>query len=114
MAKKGPIIRNNPNGNNRHGTNCNDSSRVVVGRHPDDSIAYSRTVQKSVEHYITQYNLKCSLLRFPVKINWRVLLAENKVSNEFLGVFATYIHCWDIVCVKQKLSESFMDQYHDK
>ena len=103
MAKKGPVFKNK-NKNNRHGTNCNDSNRVIVGRSPNDPIPYSWSVQKSVEHYITKYDLKCSLLRFPMVAPWNKLLVDNKVSNEFLDVFASRA-TWSIACQYQKLSE---------
>ncbi len=107
MAKKGPVIKNK---NNRHGTNCNDSSRVIVGRSPDDPIPYSFTVQKSAEHYITKYDLKCSLLDFPMRAPWNQLLTENKVSNEFIDAFSTRVN-WSVVCRYQKLSEELMNKY---
>jgi len=109
MSKKGPIIKNT-NKNNRHGTNCNDSNRVIVGRSPNDPIPYSFAVQKSVEHYITKYDLKCSLLRFPMVAPWANLLSENKVSNEFIDVFASRVN-WSAACRYQKLSESLMEKY---
>lgn len=109
MAKKGPVIKNT-NKKNRHGTNCNDSNRVITGRSPDDPIPYSFSVQKSVEHYITKYKLKCSLLRFPMLAPWHTLLMENKVSNEFIDTFAPRVN-WSIVCRHQKLSEALMDKY---
>ena len=107
--KKGPIIKNT-NKKNRHGTNCNDSNRVIVGRSPNDPIPYSFAVQKSVEHYITKYDLKCSLLRFPMVAPWNKLLVDNKVSNEFLDVFASRAN-WSIACQYQKLSEKLMNKY---
>ena len=103
MAKKkvrlrrGPVIRST-NRKNRHGTNCNDNSRVVTGRHPNDDISYSLTVQKSVQHYIMQYDLKCSLLQFPMRVRWATLCKDNKLSNELLDVFANNINCVVIVC----------------
>ena len=112
MAKKGPVFKNK-NKKNRDGTNCNDSNRVVAGLSPNDPIFYSRTVQKSVEHYIVKYNLKCSLLQFTQKMNFSTLLRQNKVSNEFLEAFINDINCWELVCREQKLSESFMDKHPD-
>jgi hypothetical protein len=109
MTKKGPVIKNT-NKNNRHGTNCNDDKRVVVGRSPGDPIYYSVTVQKSVEHYIMQYDLKCSLVDFPMRVNWAVLLSENKVSNEFINAFHTRVN-WSSVCRFQKLSEDIMNKH---
>ena len=109
MAKKGIRIKNTSK-KNRHGTNCNDQSRVVVGKSPSDQIPYSLTVQKSVSHYIMQYDLKCSILQFPMRIDWRRLLSENKVSNEFMDVFANRVN-WSTACFHQKLSESLIDKY---
>ena len=112
MGKKGPVFKNK-NKKNRHGTNCNDSSRVIVGRSPNDPIPYSFTVQKSVEHYIVKYDLKCSLLQFPSRAPWNKILSKNKVSNEFLDVFSNRIN-WSFACRYQKLSESLMNKYSDK
>ena len=109
MVRKGPIIKNK-NKNNRHRTNCNDSSRVIVGRSPNDSIYYSWSVQKSVEHYIKQYDLKCSLLQFPIRVPWVKLLTNNKISNEFLDVFSNNVN-WSIACRYQKLSKNLMEKY---
>lgn len=108
MAKK--IIIKNTSKKNRHGTNCNDQGRVVVGKSPSDNIPYSLTVQKSVSHYIMQYDLKCSIIQFPNRAPWHRLLSENKVSNEFMDVFANRIN-WSIACSRQKLSEALMEKY---
>lgn len=107
--KKGPIFKNT-NKKNRQGTNCNDGSRVIVGRMPNDLIPYSMSIQKSVEHYITKYDLKCSLLQFPMRAPWNKLLINNKVSNEFLDVFAVRVY-WSAACKYQKLSENLMDKH---
>ena len=109
MAKKGIKIKN-ASKKNRHGTNCNDQSRVLVGRSPSDQIPYSLTVQKSVSHYIMQYDLKCSIMQFPMRVDWHLLLSENKVSNEFMDIFANRIN-WSIACSRQKLSEALMDKH---
>lgn len=108
-SKKGKVFKNT-NKKNRHGTNCNDSNRVITGRSPNDPIPYSFSVQKSVEHYITKYQLKCSLLRFPMLAPWSKLIGHNKVSNEFIDTFASRIN-WSIACRSQKLSEALMDKY---
>ena len=110
MSKKGPVIKNTNKSHNRHGSNCNDNSRVIVGKSPGDHIPYSWSVQKSVEHYITKYELKCSLLQFPSRAPWQKLLSDNKVSNEFLDVFANRV-IWSAVCRYQKLSEKIMDKH---
>ena len=107
-SKKGIKIRNN-NKKNRHGTNCNDSNRVVVGRSANDQIPYSFTVQKSVSHYIMTYDLRCSLLRFPMLVNWHNLIRDNKLSNEFLDVFAPRVN-WSMACRYQKLTEALMEK----
>ncbi len=109
MAKKGIKIKNT-NKKNRHGTNCNDQSRVLVGKSPSDQIPYSLTVQKSVSHYIMQYDLKCSILDFPMRVPWNRLISENKLSNEFLDVFASRVN-WSAACFHQKLSEALMGKH---
>jgi len=110
MAKKKGIKIKNTSKGNRHGTNCNDNSRVIVGRSSSDSIPYSMTVQKSVSHYIMQYDLKCSILQFPMRAPWYKLVKDNKLSNEFLDVFAPRVN-WSMACRHQKLSESLMDKH---
>lgn len=112
MAKQGPIIRNT-NKRNKQGTDCNDERRVVVGMHPSDNLPYSLRVKKSVSNYIYQYDLKCSLLAFPHKINWTKFLNENKLYDEFLDAFASYLD-WAVVCRKFDLSEPFMERYADR
>lgn len=109
MSKKGPVVKNT-NKKNRHGTNCNDQSRVLVGKSPNDHIPYSLSVQKSVSHYIQQYDLKCSILQFPMRVPWHRLLSENELSNEFLDVFASRVN-WSVACRYQKLSEELMNKY---
>ena len=111
MAKKGKIFKNKSKSrNNRHGTNCNDSNRVIAGKSPSDQIPYSLTVQKSVSHYIMQYDLKCSIMQFPMSVNWHRLLNENKLSNEFLDVFASRVN-WSIACSRQRLTEALMNKH---
>ena len=110
MAKKKGIKIKNTSNKNRHGTNCNDQSRVIVGKSPSDQIPYSLTVQKSVSHYIMQYDLKCSIVQFPMLVPWHRLLSENKISNEFIDVFASRVN-WSVACNRQKLSEALMEKH---
>jgi len=111
-SRKGPVVKSK-NKKNRHGTNCNDDSRVIVGMHPNDPIPYSVSVQKSVSHYILKYDLKCSVMAFPYRMNLNRLATENKLTQEFMNAFADHFR-WDIICSKQKLSESFMEKHADR
>jgi len=110
--KKGPVFKNK-NKRNRHGTNCNDSNRVIAGRSPDDIVPYSWNVQKSIEHYIKKYSLQCSILQFENRVPWRILCTENELSNEFLDVFGSRV-IWSVASRYQKLTEKIMDKYEKK
>lgn len=105
---KGPIIKN---------TKARDNSpkaKVVVGASPTRPVSWSITVQQSVSHYIMKYNLKCSVSEFPYRVNWRSLLTENSLTNEFLDAFSSRLTAfWDIACQYQKLSEAFIHKHRD-
>ena len=107
--RKGPVIRN-AGGKNRHGTNCNDDSRVIVGMPPGQAVPYSMSVQKSISNYILKYDLKCTVLQFHYAMNLRKLAEENKLSQELMSALAIYWD-WRVICRTQKLSEAFMEKH---
>lgn len=63
------------------------------------------------------YDFDVELLRIYMhKVNWGLLLIRTKFDEVTLREFAPNFSkdCWDIVSVKQVLSESFIHDYADK